>query len=111
MAMQEGSVTINPSTGAATGSGCAKEIFDALDGSQDYQELVANQLAVAREQISVMARAVAKVIPHIKSNAEVNTDVDTTVAAGIPVQVVVATGTGATNGLGSGSGSGVGTVS
>ena len=105
MAMSEGTVTINPLTGATTvKTGCVGEVFDALDGGQDYGTLAADNppaYAEAREQIAVMARAIAKVIPHIKNNASVST----TVASGIAVQVTPATGTGATTAPGSGSGS------
>lgn len=87
MPMSEGTVTINPTTGAASGSGCAKEVFDALAAGQDYGDLSTTNppvYAASREQLAVMARAMAKVIPHIQANAQV--------PSGIPVST---TGTAA----------------
>ena len=65
------------------------------------------------EQITPLCLAIARaVINHITSNAEVATNVTTTVAAPIPVQTVPATGTGATTATGVGSQTGApGTVS
>lgn len=108
MAMLEGTVVIDPTTGNVTSkSGAAGEVFDAMEVGQDYGDLAATNpiaYAAAREQIAVLAKAVAKIIPHITTNAQVS--VTTTVGFPIPVQVVPATGTGGTTGPGTGSGSG-----
>jgi hypothetical protein len=69
MAMSEGTVTIDGS-GNATGDGCAKEIFDELDAGQDYGPLTGTELQTAKEQVAVVARAIAKVIPHIVNNGK-----------------------------------------
>ena len=102
MAMLEGTVVINPATGSASGVGAAKEVFDAMDAGQDYQGLSGSELAVAREQIAVQARAIAKIIPHIVANAQVTT----TVAPGIAVATAgtAAAQTGSTTAPGTGTG-------
>lgn len=69
-------------------------------------------LDTGKSALEHIVDAVAQaVISEIKAHAEVNTNVNTTVAAGIGVQVTPATGTGATVAPGAGTGSGVGTVS
>jgi len=104
MAMLEGNVSIDPVTGnILTKTGCAGEVFDAMEAGQDYGDTPSTNppaYAAARQQIANLAKAVAKVIPHIKSNAEVST----TVAAGIGVSVDPNSGTGSTNSTGSGTG-------
>lgn len=111
MAMIEGSVSINPVTGAATGAGAAKEVFDALDATIDYGGQTGPALAVARKGPADLAEAIAKIIPHIVANAVVSTNVSTTVAAPIPVTVAIPGGTGGTTAPGTGTGTGSGTVS
>ncbi len=76
MPMLEGSVTINPVTGVAVPLGAAGEVFTALDSGSDYGDLPTTNPAAyaqAREQLAVMARAIAKIIPHIVLNAQVTT--------------------------------------
>ena len=90
MPMLEGTIVINPVTAVVTGSGAAKEIFDVMNDGTDYQGITGPELAVAKEQLALLARAVAKIIPHITSNALV------TVAAGITL-TTTAPATGSTN--------------
>ena len=111
MPMLEGLVVINPLTGAVTtATGAAGEVFNIMNTGQDYGTATGVTLYQARERVAVLARAVAKIIPHIQVNAVVSTTVSTTVAPLIPVTVVPATGVGTTTGPGTGSGSGTGTV-
>lgn len=104
MPMLEGNIVIDPLTGNTTvKTGCAGEVFDAMEANQDYGDTpVTNPpaYAAARQQIANLALAVAKVIPHIVANAQVST----TVAAGITVSVDPNSGQGATNGTGTGTG-------
>lgn len=104
MPMLEGTIQIDPVTGnIITKTGAAGEVFDAMESGQDYGDLAVTNppaYANARNQLANMAKAVAKLIPHIQTNAVVTT----TVAAGINVQVDPNTGIGATNATGSGSG-------
>jgi len=116
MAMLEGTVTINPVDGSIIAkTGCAGEVFDAMEAGQDYGDTPATNppaYAAARQQIANLAKAVAKVVPHIQANAVVSTNVNTTVATGIPVATAgtAAAQTGATTAPGAGTGSGTGTV-
>lgn len=88
MAMSEGSVTVDPVTAVVTGSGAAKDVFDALDAGTSYpMTLTLSAKAAAREQLANLARAVAKIIPHIVAHAVVD------VASGIPVSSTVTGGT------------------
>jgi hypothetical protein len=105
MPMLEGTIQIDPVTGnIVVKTGAAGEVFDALESGQDYGDLAVTNppaYANARNQIANMAKAVAKIIPHIQTNAVVST----TVAVGIGVSVDPNTGIGATNSTGAGSGS------
>ena len=105
MAMSEGTITINPLTGVASGAGAAKEVFDAMDASQDYGAAAGATLAEAKERIAALARACAKIIPHIQTNAVVTTSVATT-TVGVATGVVAGAATAPTAGTGSGSGTG-----
>ena len=99
MAMNEGSVSISAS-GVASGSGLAKEIYDEMESETNFGTLLPPQQAVPKEQLAVLARAMAKVVPHIANNAVVTT----TVGAGINVLVDTQSGAGATTGTGTGTG-------
>ncbi|MCP4674338.1 MAG: hypothetical protein GY854_02235 [Deltaproteobacteria bacterium] len=107
MPMSKGSVTIDPATGAASGAGAAKEIFDAMEAAQDFGAVSGAALATAKQQLADIACAVAVIIDHIKMNATVSTNVSTT---------TVGTANGVTPGpasvptVGTGTGSGSGTV-
>lgn len=94
MPMNEGNVTINGTTGAATGSGAAKEVFDALDAGQDYGDVVGPDLAAAKEQIANIARAIAKIIPHIKTNATVPSGISVSTTGTSSAQTGSTTATG-----------------
>jgi hypothetical protein len=76
MAMNKGIVTVNPSSGEATGAGAAKEVFDALDATIDYQGVTGAPLGTARKQLADIANAVAVLIDHIKNNASVGVSID-----------------------------------
>ena len=110
MAMIQGSVSINPSNGAASGSGVAKEIFDALDSTIDYQGLSGAALYDARNPIANLCNAVALVIPHIQTHAVVSTSVETAVQLGTTANGVTSGNASATV-TGSTKGSGTGTIS
>jgi len=69
MAMTEGSVTVD-ATGTASGSGAAKEVFDALDATIDYGTLTGTDLQGARQRTADLANAIAKIIPHITTNGQ-----------------------------------------
>ena len=98
MAMLEGVITINAATGVATTkTGAVGEAFDVLDAAQSWGTLAATNpiaYAKAREQLAVLARAIAKMIAHVKTNA--------VVPAGIAVSTTgtAAAQTGATTAVG-----------
>lgn len=102
MTMLEGEVVINSLTGAVTTkTGAAGAVFNVLDGGTDYGTLsVTNAVAyaAAREQIAVQARAIAALIPYIKTNAVVSTTVSTTVATTGTASAQTGTGTGSGSG-------------
>jgi len=105
MAMLEGSIVINSTTGVVTTkTGAAGEVFDVLVAGNDLSSLASNPVAKAKalEQLAVMARAIAKIIPHVRTNGVVST----TVAAGITVATTgtAATQAGATTSVGAGTG-------
>lgn len=103
MAMTEGSIVINPTTGVVTTqTGAAGEVFAVLVAGNDLSSLASNPVAKAKalEQLAVLARAVAKLVPHIQVNASVSA----TVAAGIAVTVTPATGSGSTIATGTATG-------
>jgi hypothetical protein len=100
MAMTKGSVTINPTTGAATGTGAAFDIFTELDSAQNYQGITGTVLAAARKQVADLASAIAVIITYIKTNAVVTTTVTgttTSVKAGSDTAPTTGTGTGTVN--------------
>jgi hypothetical protein len=90
--MLEGTITIDPLTGATIlAVGAAGEVFAVLDGAQDYGAFTGPKLAEAKEGIATLARAIAKIIPHIQANAQVTTIItptdvglQTTTTAGAP---------------------------
>lgn len=107
MPMIQGSVTIDPTTGAAVPIGAAGEVFAVLDAGSNYGSLQSTNpaaYAAAREQLAVMARAIAVLIPHIQTNGVINT----TVAPGIAVATA---GTAAAQvGATTAPGTGIGTI-
>jgi len=106
MAMLEGVIAINPATGVVTTkTGAAGEVFDVLVAGSDFGTLQATNppaYAAALGQLAVMARAIAKIIPHIKTNATVSA----TVASGIAVSTAgsASAQTGTTTATGSATG-------
>lgn len=106
MAMLEGSIVINSATGAVTTkTGAAGEVFDVLVAGSSFGTLSVDNppaYAAALNQLAVMARAIAKIIPHIRTNGVVSA----TVAAAIPVSTAgtAAAQTGATTAPGSATG-------
>ncbi len=106
MAMTEGTIVINSTTGVVTTkTGAAGEVFDVLVAGSDFGTLPATNppaYSKALVQLAVMARAIAKIIPHIKTNAQVSA----TVASGIAVSTTgtASAQTGTTTATGSASG-------
>lgn len=104
MPMLEGTVTINPTTGTVIAQlGAAGEAFAVLDAGADYGTLSSTNpaaYAAAREQLAVLARAIAKVVVHIVTNAQVTT----------PPGVAVATAGTAAAQTGATTAPGIGTV-
>ena len=105
MAMLEGVIVINPATAVVTTkTGAAGEVFDVLVAGNDLSSLSANPVAKAKalEQLAVMARAIAKIVTHVKNNATVSA----TVASGIAVSTAgtASAQTGSTTATGTASG-------
>ena len=73
MAMTKGQVTIDSGTGAPSGGGAARAMFDALDATVSYQGQTGEGLAVARQPVADICNAVAEMIDYIIDNAEVGT--------------------------------------
>ena len=96
-------------TGAVTGSGLAKALYDARSAGVSFGPGAIG--APNKEAIAKVCRDDASaIIPYLVENTVVSTTVTTTVPSPIPVTVVPATGIGATTGPGAGSGSGTGTI-
>lgn len=117
MAMAEGTITIDPVTGAETFDpipplpNAAAEYYQELTDGQGLDVLFTGPtLAEVREQYANLARAHAKMVIHTVDNAEVATSVSTSVSV-TSVSGVTAGGATSGPGSGSGSGSGAGTVS
>lgn len=72
MAMIPGSVTIN-GAGVASGTGYAKEVYDALEAGIDFGTLTPPGLVTAKQQLADLANACASLITHVQSNAVVST--------------------------------------
>ncbi|MEA3225140.1 MAG: hypothetical protein U9Q07_04255 [Planctomycetota bacterium] len=69
MAMTQGTVTID-ATGSPSGSGAAREVFDALDVTMDYGTLTGTDLQTAKQRTADLANAVSAIIPHIVANGK-----------------------------------------
>lgn len=106
MPMLEGSLSINSSTGVVTvKTGAVGEVFDVLVAGSNFGTLQSTNppaYAAALNQLAVLARAVAKIIPHIKVNAVASS----TVASGILVATAgtAAAQTGSTTSVGTATG-------
>jgi hypothetical protein len=98
MPMIAGVVTINPATGTASPkTGAAGAVFDVLDAGQDYGTLSSTNpiaYAAAREQIAVMARAIAALVPYIQTNAQVPLGIPVTTAGTASAQTGATTAPG-----------------
>lgn len=73
--MTKGEVTIDSGTGAPSGGGAARAVFDALDATIDYQSQTGEALANARQGVADISNAIAELIDYITNNAEVATTV------------------------------------
>ncbi len=82
------------------------------DGMRPYHRAITDGFKEYMEGLEGYWQAIGNsIVSHIVNNAEVETEVNTTVASGISVSVSPTTGQGLTNSTGSGSGSGSGTIS
>jgi hypothetical protein len=74
MAMTPGSITIDPATGADSGTGVSYELFQDYDAKLSYGTLTGSALASAKQQLADLCESIGQVIVnHITSNAEVAT--------------------------------------
>lgn len=72
MAMDKGSVTI-AGDGSASGSGLAKEFYDAHLPKVDFGGLTGADTVNAKQAMADLFETVAEVVTHIQTNAEVAT--------------------------------------
>jgi|GEM_PF-4059471 hypothetical protein len=80
MALSAGSITVNPTTGAHTGSGMAFEILDAwwTAKSGDYAEATVATIVAVKEGIATLLQAIAAgIVAEITTNGEVTVTVGT----------------------------------
>ena len=71
MAMVPGSITINPTTGADSGTGCSYELFQDFNAKVDYGTATGATLALAKQQVADLCESVGQVIvAHIGTNAK-----------------------------------------
>lgn len=83
MAIDSGSITINPTTGGHTGSGMSYEILDNWwdANSSRYAEASVETIVAVKEGISSLLQAIADgVVAEIINNAEVTVTVTTSTA-------------------------------
>lgn len=101
--------TVEVTAGVSSGTGLAKEMFDALRDSQSITE--GPQNATPLQEMAKLANTLAGVIvSHIQTNGTIAVNVSGSVAPGIPVatagspsaQVGQTTGPGTFNGTGTG---------
>ncbi len=74
MAMTTGSVTIDEN-GDPSGSGCARELYD--DYVPKLGIPVGTTGAASKQQIADLCNSLAKIVDHVKTNAEVTVKVST----------------------------------
>ena len=109
MAMNAGSTAVDPLTGAASGAGLSKSIFDLISPTISVPPGPLG--AAGKQKIAELANAIATaVVAHVTANAQVSVTVSGTVAAGIPVSAPPPSGVGATTSTGTFSGNGTGTI-
>lgn len=71
MAMVAGSITIDPATGADSGTGCAYELFTDFSAKVDYGTATGVTLALAKQQVADLCESIGQVIvAHIGTNAK-----------------------------------------
>jgi len=74
MSLDPGSITIDPGTGADSGSGCAYAVFQDYDAKISYGTLTGAQLATAKQQVADLCESIGQVIVnYVVANAEVTT--------------------------------------
>lgn len=109
MALNAGSTSVDPLTGAASGSGLSKAIFDILSPTLSVPPGPLG--AAGKQKVAELANAIATaVVAHIIANAQVSVNVSGTVAAGIAVSAPPPSGVGTTTSPGTFSGTGTGTI-
>jgi hypothetical protein len=75
MAMVPGTITIDPATGADSGTGAAYELFQDYDAKQDYGTASGTVLAAAKQQVADLCESVAQVIVnHVTTNGKAVVD-------------------------------------
>jgi hypothetical protein len=71
MAMIPGSITINPTTGADSGTGVSYELFTDFSAKVDYGTATGATLALAKQQVADLCQSVGQVIvAHITTNGK-----------------------------------------
>jgi hypothetical protein len=71
MAMVPGTITINPTTGADSGTGCAYELFTSFNAKIDYGGQTGAALAVAKQRTADLCLSIGTVIvTHITTNGK-----------------------------------------
>jgi hypothetical protein len=71
MAMVPGSITIDPGTGADSGTGCSYELFQDFNAKVDYGTATGTTLAIAKQQVADLCESIGQVIvTHIGVNAK-----------------------------------------
>ena len=70
MSMTRGSVIINSTTGAVSGTGFAKELWDEYAASISFTPLTGEQLAQARQRVADLVNAISLIVTHIKTNGQ-----------------------------------------
>lgn len=72
MSLVAGSVTVN-GAGVASGTGFAKQMYDALEADTDFQGLTGAKLQKPKQQLAAICNAAAALITYVKANAQVST--------------------------------------
>jgi len=71
MAMVPGSITIDPGTGADSGTGASYELFQDYDAKIDYGSSTGAALASAKQKVADLCESVGQVIvAHLGLNAK-----------------------------------------
>jgi hypothetical protein len=71
MAMIGGSITIDPGTGADSGTGLSYELFTDLDAKVDFGPLTGAELATAKQQLADLCQSIGTVVvAHVAANAK-----------------------------------------